>query len=109
MAYKGMGRMSTRSKKTDQALFEKETRTVNSVYSQFAELKHNAEEMAAYASKMDRDYFTPSEDEAIRQVLITYWQLRSALFELVYELRIAYHGNRNDCLSFACLESTMLS
>lgn len=84
------------SSKENQSLFEKATRTVHSVYSQFAELKQNAEEMAAYASKMDRDYFTPSEDEAIRQVLITYWQLRSALFELVYELRIAGQGNRND-------------
>ncbi len=84
------------SSKENQALFEKATRTVNSVYSQFAELKQKAEAMATYASKMDRDYFTPSEDEAIRQVLITYWQLRSALFELVHELRIAGHGNRND-------------
>ena len=84
------------SSKENRALFEKASRTVNSVYSQFAELKQKAVAMAEYASKMDRDYFTPSEDEAIRQVLITYWQLRSALFELVYELRIAGHGNRND-------------
>ncbi len=84
------------SSKENEALFEKATRTVNSVYSQFAELKQKAEAMAAYASKMDRDYFTPSEDEAVRQVLITYWQLRSALFELVYELRTAGHEERND-------------
>jgi hypothetical protein len=59
--------------------------------------------MAAYASKMHRSYFTPSEDESIRQVLITYWQLRSALFELVYELRIAGQDKRNnyDQLFFA--------
>ena len=49
------------SSKENQALFEKATRTVNSVYSQFAELKQKAEAMAAYASMMDRDYFTPSE------------------------------------------------
>jgi len=84
------------SSKENPALFEKAVRTVNSVYSQFTELKQKAERMAVYASKMDRDYFTPSEDETIRQVLITYWQLRSALFELVYELRIAGHGKRND-------------
>jgi hypothetical protein len=80
----------------NQELFERAARTVNSVYSQFAELKQQAEGMAAYASKMDRDYFTPSEDEAIRQLLITYWQLRSALFELVYELRIAGQEKRSD-------------
>jgi hypothetical protein len=51
------------SSKENQAIFEKATRTVNSVYSQFAELKQTAGEMAAYANKMDRDYFTPSEDE----------------------------------------------
>lgn len=84
------------SSKENQSLFEKAARTVNSVYSQFAELKQRAEVMAAYASKMDRVYFTPSEDEAIRQVLVTYWQLRSALFELVYELRTAGNDKRND-------------
>ena len=84
------------SSKEIQSLFEKAARTVNSVYSQFAELKQRAEVMAAYASKMDRVYFTPSEDEAIRQVLVTYWQLRSALFELVYELRTAGNDKRND-------------
>jgi len=82
--------------KENEALFEKAARTVNSVYSQFTELKERAEAMAAYASQMDRTYFTPSEDESIRQVLITYWQLRSALFELVYELRIAGRDKRND-------------
>jgi len=84
------------SSKENQELFEKASRTVNSVYSQFAELKHKAEVMAVYASKLDRLYFTPSEDEAIRQVLITYSQLRSALFELVYELRTAGHDERSD-------------
>ena len=84
------------SSKEIQELSEKAFRTVLSVYSQFAELKQQAEAMAAYASTMDRDYFTPSEDEAIRQLLITYWQLRTALFELVYELRIAGRNERND-------------
>lgn len=84
------------SSSENQELFERAARTVNSVYSQFEELKQRAEGMAAYASKMDRDYFTPSEDEAIRQLLITYWQLRSALFELVYELRIAGQEKRSD-------------
>lgn len=82
--------------KENEALFEKAVRTVNSVNLQFTELKERAEAMAAYASQMDRTYFTPSEDESIRQVLITYWQLRSALFELVYELRIAGRDKRND-------------
>jgi hypothetical protein len=84
------------SSKENQAIFEKAASTVNSVYSQFAELKQRADVMAAYASQMDRIYFTPSEDEAIRQVLITYWQLRSALFELVYELRTVGRRQSSD-------------
>src|SRR5258708_35973858 len=31
-----------------------------------------------------RGYFTPSEDEETRHLLVSYWQSRNALIELVY-------------------------
>jgi len=69
-------------------LFHASCRTVSSVYSQIADLKKAADEMAAYASSLEREYLTPMEDEAARRILITYWQLRNALLEMVNELRM---------------------
>jgi hypothetical protein len=69
-------------------LFQASCRTVYSVYSQIADLKKAADEMATYATSLKRAYLTPMEDEAARRILITYWQLRNALLEMVNELRI---------------------
>ncbi|MFM8172521.1 MAG: YiiX/YebB-like N1pC/P60 family cysteine hydrolase [Pirellulaceae bacterium] len=44
--------------------------------------------MASYATSLKREYLTPMEDEATRQILVTYWQLRNALLEMVNELRV---------------------
>lgn len=69
-------------------LFHASCRTVSSVSSQIAELKKAADEMATYASSLEREYLTPMEDEATRRILISYWQLRSALLEMVNDLRM---------------------
>ncbi len=63
------------------------TRTVVSVHSQFAELKSAANSFLAYIDNLDRPYLTPTEDEATRRLQVSYWQLRQALFEVVFELR----------------------
>ncbi|MFN7732767.1 MAG: YiiX/YebB-like N1pC/P60 family cysteine hydrolase [Pirellula sp.] len=73
--------------KDPQQWLEEATRTVLSVHRQFDELKSAADAMAAYAATLDRDYLTPTEDEAARRMLVTYWQLRNALLEIVHELR----------------------
>jgi hypothetical protein len=69
-------------------LFHASCRTVSSVYSQIADLKKAADAMAAYALSLEREYLTPMEDEAARRILITYWQLRNALLQMVNELRM---------------------
>ncbi|MFM8326001.1 MAG: hypothetical protein ACKN9U_14155, partial [Pirellulaceae bacterium] len=54
----------------------------------FEGAKKSADEMATYATSLKREYLTPMEDEATRQILVTYWQLRNALLEMVNELRV---------------------
>ncbi len=53
----------------------------------FEELRLRAVELRRQIAARERGYFTPSEDEQCRQVLISYWQSRCALFELVNTYR----------------------
>lgn len=62
------------------------TRTVSTVAEQFAELKECARQMLESRSARDRGHFTPAEDEAVRRLLISYWQLRSATLATIYQL-----------------------
>ncbi|HEV3006434.1 MAG TPA: YiiX/YebB-like N1pC/P60 family cysteine hydrolase [Pirellulales bacterium] len=62
-------------------------RTVAHMAAYFDELKVKARELLAQGQAGERGYFTPSEDEAVRQLLVSYWQSRSALFELVLSCR----------------------
>lgn len=52
----------------------------------FEHLKQVAASLFEKASAGKRGYFTPSEDEKVRQLLISYWQSRNALIELVVTL-----------------------
>ncbi|MCA9189146.1 MAG: YiiX/YebB-like N1pC/P60 family cysteine hydrolase [Pirellulaceae bacterium] len=70
----------------DESLWLDAARTVTSVYGQFCELKQSADDSIASAAIGAREYLTPSEDEAVRRLLISYWQLRSALLEVVFDL-----------------------
>jgi hypothetical protein len=80
--------MRSRQSLKDWRVFRTEaTRTVVSVHSQFAELKSAANSFLAYIDNLDRPYLTPTEDEATRRLQVSYWQLRQALFEVVFELR----------------------
>jgi hypothetical protein len=62
-------------------------RTVATVDEQFGELKQAVFGFLSSYSARERGYFTPSEDERVRQLLISYWHSRSALFEVVTALR----------------------
>ena len=62
------------------------TRTVSTVATQFEELKENARQMLQSRSARDRGHFTPAEDEAVRRLLISYWQLRAATLATIYQL-----------------------
>lgn len=64
-------------------------RTVAHLAAYFAERKDVAREMLATLHASERGYFTPSEDEAVRRLLVSYTQARNALLELVLSLRTA--------------------
>ncbi|MCA9064487.1 MAG: hypothetical protein KDA96_15560 [Planctomycetaceae bacterium] len=63
--------------------------TVLSVARHFAELRSRTELMLSTVQASERGFFTPTEDDGVRQVLVSYWTARSALFELMYTLRDA--------------------
>jgi hypothetical protein len=62
-------------------------RTVAHLATYFEELKQTARGLRDQFAARQRGYFTPSEDEAVRRLLISYWQARNALFDLVVSYR----------------------
>lgn len=71
-------------------------RTVTGVAAHFERLKLAALALLDARASSDRGYFTPSEDEEVRHLLVSYWQSRNALIELVVALheRAARHDDR---------------
>ena len=57
--------------------------TVINVAQHFARLKDRATGLIEQIDAEERGFFTPTEDEQTRHLLISYWQSRNALFELV--------------------------
>lgn len=68
-------------------LFREACRTVASVSSQFEELQRSVLAVKGLQGVLQRGYFTPSDDEWTQRLLVTYWQMRTALLELVNEIR----------------------
>ena len=62
------------------------TRTVVGIADHFERLKRTATDLLETGAATERGYFTPSEDERVRQLLVSYWQSRNALTELVVAL-----------------------
>ena len=61
--------------------------TVLAVTEQFGRLKQIAGVLAQAALSSDQGYFAPSEDEEVRHLLVSYWQSRNALLEVVLEMK----------------------
>ena len=59
-------------------------RTVLSVATFFAEMKQRAAALVAAQQVEHRGYFTPSEEDNLRGLQISYWQARAALLELAH-------------------------
>jgi len=57
--------------------------TVINVARHFARLKDRTNGLIEQIDAEERGFFTPTEDEQTRHLLISYWQSRNALFELV--------------------------
>ena len=64
-------------------------RTVTHLAVYFEELKQAALRLRDQFVVRERGFFSPSEDEAARQLLISYWMARTALFEVVLNYRDA--------------------
>jgi len=57
--------------------------TVRDIAEHFGRLKERARELIDSSEASQRGFFTPTEDEQTRHLLVSYWQSRNALFELV--------------------------
>lgn len=67
--------------------------TVRSVSKQLSEMQRSVDDwLAMYSSP--QDFFTPTEDESIRQLQATYWQLRCAMLEVILDLRNQWYSER---------------
>ena len=64
-------------------------RTVAHLAVYIDELKQSAVHLRERFAVRERGFFSPSEDESARQLLISYWMARSALFEVVVNYRDA--------------------
>jgi hypothetical protein len=64
-------------------------RTVAHLAIYFEELKQAALRLREQSHVRERGFFSPSEDEAARQLLISYWMARTALFDVVLSYRDA--------------------
>ena len=62
-------------------------RTVAGVAGHFVQLQEKAKRMLGALKVTERGYFTPTEDEEVRHLLVSYWQSRNALVELIVAFR----------------------
>ena len=58
-------------------------RTVSNIAAHFVGLMQDAQRLIESYSASKRGYFTPTEDDEVRHLLVSYWQSRNALIELV--------------------------
>ncbi|MCA9203802.1 MAG: hypothetical protein KDA59_12180, partial [Planctomycetales bacterium] len=63
-------------------------RTVRDVARYFDELKAKAAELAIRIPPQQRGYFTPAEEDETVGLLVSYWQARNALFDLITSYRL---------------------
>lgn len=73
-----------------------EAETVLSLSDHLETLKQRATELLETFEASRRGYFTPTEDEQTRHLLVSYWQSRNALFELVTSTYRAEQLNEED-------------
>ncbi|MBW3599521.1 MAG: hypothetical protein KY475_19890 [Planctomycetes bacterium] len=71
-------------------------RTVTHTAEYFEELKSFARDLAGRGAASGRGYFTPTEEEDLRALLISYWQARGALLELITSVRLEAEQSPQD-------------
>jgi hypothetical protein len=62
-------------------------RTVTQVADYFEELKKSATALTTRFTAQQRGYFTPDEEDEALALLVSYWQTRNALFDLICAMR----------------------
>ena len=62
-------------------------RTVKHLHAYLRELRDHASELEESIQAVDRGYFVADEDDAVRGLLVSYWQTRNALLELINSYR----------------------
>ena len=62
-------------------------RSVTQIAGYFEELKQSAGELSKRVSASERGYFSPDEEDDVRALLVSYWQARNALLELITSFR----------------------
>ncbi len=70
-------------------------RTVVHLHQHSNELKAQSRARLAKFLQTERDYLTPSEDERVRQLLVSYWHARNALLDTVAQFR-RFDADRKD-------------
>ncbi len=61
--------------------------TVGHLADHFSQLRRRADVMAQTFDASQRGYFTPTQDEQVRRLIVSYWQSRKALMELIQQVR----------------------
>ena len=68
------------------------SRTVGHVAEHFELLKQSCQQLRTQFGVRQRGFFTPTEDEQTRHLLVSYWQARAALFELILSFKDEAQG-----------------
>lgn len=95
----------------DQTELTAGVRTVKQVAEYFDELKSSAAVLAKRVTAQERGYFTPDEEDDTFALLISYWQTRNALFDLICTMRGAAGDPRDPdpaCFLVAFAAATIL-
>ncbi len=72
-----------------------DARTVAAVAALFRELTQTVTALSKSFAVRQRGYFLPGEDEQLRQLLVSYWQARCALIEVVTSLHLEAQQNED--------------
>ena len=92
----------------DSTVITEGTRTVTHLGIYLEELKSQSLDLASRISAAERGFYLPSEEEAIRAVLISYWQSRSALLEVIQTCRAEPKDDEDHPLVFLVAFSAAL-
>lgn len=79
--------------------FKTEIRTVRHLAACLTELQESASTISGVISPTERGYFSASEDESVKALVVSYWQTRSAALSLIDDLdfRFANQAVENEC------------